>query len=422
MALSAPSGRVIVLATLDTKAEEVRLVAHEISKHGCTPWVVDLGIAGTASFSGDTPRETVAAAGDAVLGSQSQAEKAANMSAMQLGAVQIVNDMLARGEIAGVIGIGGGQGSWLASGVMRQLPIGFPKVLISTAGPAPGQYVGSTDIMAVFSITDMAGLNRVVRPILINAAAAVCGMAQDPPSVLDSGVPTVALTMYGITSEGAVLVKRALERGGYEVLTFHANGVGGRTMEELIDRRLCSAVLDWSITELADELVGGICSAGPDRLHAAGAEGLPQVVVPGGIDVVNFAERDTVPPQFSDRRFYMHTPNATLMRTSIEENERLGNIVAAKLNVARGPVTVLIPQQGYSVLSGPGAPFFDAAADQAFSSALKERLSAAVEVIELPCNINDPTFGAAAAEAMLANLAQLAGQDVVRAPTNTSDV
>ena len=176
----------------------------------------------------------------------------------------------------------------------------------------------------------------------------------------------------------------------------------------------------WGVVErglVLPEQVISLWLSGPSHSHK-----LPQVVVPGGIDVVNFAERDTVPPQFSDRQFYMHTPNATLMRTSIEENERLGNIVAAKLNVARGPVTVLIPQQGYSVLSGPGAPFFDAAADQAFSSALKERLSAAVEVIELPCNINDPTFGAAAAEAMLANLAQLAGQDVVRAPTNTSDV
>jgi uncharacterized protein (UPF0261 family) len=406
--MTSPIGvpRVVVLVTLDTKGEEAQLVADEISRQGCAPWIVDLGIAGEPAFAGDTPREAVAAAGGARLGRVEEAEKAANMAAMQRGATAIVAGMLADGSMAGVLGIGGGQGSWLASGVMRSLPLGCPKVLVTTAGSTAGQYTGNSDIMTVFSITDMAGLNRIVRPILVNAAAAVCGMVRDLLPRPEPSLPAIAQTMYGITTIGGVVAKRALEERGYEVLTFHANGVGGRTMEELIRRKVCDAVLDWSITELADELVGGICTAGPDRLTAAGALGLPQVVVPGGLDVVNFAERSSVPLRFEGRRFHMHTPSAALMRTSVDENAELGQIVAGKLNAAQGSVCVLIPTRGFSALSAPDRPFHDSAADEAFASTLRGLLDPSIEVLELPQNINEPAFAEAAAEAMLRLLDQ----------------
>jgi uncharacterized protein (UPF0261 family) len=391
---------IAIIATLDTKADEAAFVAREIRAEGCAALLVDVGLAGSPPIPADITREQVAQAG----GMRSQADKSDRMTAMRDGAAALLARLVDQRQVSAVVGLGGGQGSWLSSGVMRSLPIGLPKVLISTAGRHIGEFVGSSDILAVFSVTDLAGLNSVDRPILRNAAKAVSGMARAWAREDSTATRSIAMTMYGITTPGAVVAKSALERTGYEVLPFHANGVGGEAMERLISHGRLTAVLDWSITELADELLGGICSAGPDRLTAAAAYGLPQVIVPGGLDVVNFAQRGTVPPRYADRVFYQHTPDATLMRTSAEDNARLGSIVAGKLQHVSAATTIMVPLYGFSILSAPGQPLADPAADRAFIESLRAEASPDLEIVEVPASINEPAFADAAAKALLRRL------------------
>lgn len=411
--MPAPSPPVIaVIATLDTKADEAAFVAREIRSEGCAALLVDVGLAGSPLISADITREQVAKAG----GLRAHADKGGRMTAMRDGATALLAPMVDAGQVSAVLGLGGGQGSWLSSGVMRSLPIGLPKVLISTAGRHIGEFVGSSDILAVFSVTDLAGLNSVDRPILRNAAKAACGMARTRGAEDGMATRSIAMTMYGITTPGAMLAKSALERAGYEVLPFHANGVGGEAMEALIRHGSLDAVLDWSITELADELLGGICSAGPDRLTAAVARGLPQVIVPGGLDVVNFAQRQTVPARYAGRVFHQHTPDATLMRTAAEDNARLGGIVARKLGHLEATTVIMVPLFGFSMLSAPGGPLEDRAADQAFITGLRAEASPGLEIVEVPASINEPAFADAAASALLHQLKAGADAPLPTAP------
>jgi len=396
-------GRIVVLATLDTKAEEARFLAECIRARRHEPWIVDLGTGGAPAFPGDTPREAVVGAAGLTWPALAGRPKGEAMAAVVAGAGALVRAMVDRGQIAAVVGIGGGQGTWLATAVMRSLPLGFPKLMVSTAASRDvSAFVGHADVAMLPSVTDIAGLNSLLRPILTNAAAAACGMAEGVPLPAAPTRPRLALTMFGVTTAGGGRVRALLEEAGCEVVVFHANGAGGATMEELIGQGLFAGVVDWTTTELADELVGGIRGAGPRRLEAAGARGVPQVVVPGALDVVNFGPPESVPTRFAGRRFHAHTPAATLMRTSAAESAALGELIADKLNRARGPVRVLIPEGGFSALDAPGRPFEDREADACFTGALLAALRPEIAVERSVEHINSESFAGAVAGAMLA--------------------
>ena len=409
MSIGASGVRIAILATLDTKGDEAEFVADQFRRRGLDPVLVDLGTGGTAGERADVSRDEVIAAAGSTAADLKAAAKADAMAIMARGAAVLLKQWLADGRLNAVFGLGGGQGTWLAATVMRELPLGLPKVLVTTIVARAPLHVGASDIIMIPSITDIAGLNRILTPVLIRAVAATAAMAQvgDDPSTdasthastdLSTEGPLVAMTMFGVTTTGGECVRHGLSKAGHDVAVFHANGIGGQILERLAAQGAFSGVLDWTTTELADELVGGIASAGPHRLEAAGAVGVPQLFVPGAMDMVNFGPRDSVPAQFADRTFQQHTPVATLMRTTADENTTLGGLAAKKLNAAAGRVEVVIPTRGFSALSAPGGPFEDAAADRAFVDALRDGLRPEIDVIEAELAINDTEFAELAVE------------------------
>jgi len=293
---------------------------------------------------------------------------------------------------------------------MRALPIGFPKVMVSTlASGNTAPYLGSKDIVMIPAIVDVAGINRISRAIFENAAGAICGMveaAEHRRHRPATDKPLVVASMFGNTTDCVNEAKRIVEEAGYEVLVFHATGAGGRAMESLIESGMVAGVLDITTTEWADELVGGILGAGPTRLEAAARGGVPAIIVPGCLDMVNFGEPQTVPAKFSGRTFYHHNPQVTLMRTNAEECAELGRIMAEKINQSTGPVTVLLPLKAISVISAEGKAFHSPAADAALFDSLKQHLRSDIPVIERDVEINDPAFARACAEALLTQLAK----------------
>ncbi|MFM8578092.1 MAG: Tm-1-like ATP-binding domain-containing protein, partial [Planctomycetaceae bacterium] len=318
--------------------------------------------------------------------------------------------LAAEQRIHGVISLGGGGGTAIASAAMRALPIGFPKVLVSTlASGYTAHYVGTSDLVMMPAVVDVQGLNRVSRTILARAAGAICGMVE---TVVPNGGdrPVVVASMFGNTTRCIEAAIPLLEIAGYEVLVFHATGIGGRSLEALVASGLVSGVLDVTTTELADELIGGVLSAGPDRLEAAARLGVPAVVAPGCLDMVNFGSRDSVPERFSDRRLYVHNPQVTLMRTNPAECEALGSLLAMKVNASRGPVSVLIPRRGISVISTSGGPFHDAEADAALFSAIERGLRPGIPCLSLDCAINDEAFARACVDALLSNMMPARGR------------
>ncbi len=392
---------IALLATLDTKLTEARFVADRIREFGGTPFIVNLGTDDVAGAGADVLQQDIRRRAEArdVIG---DSEKVRIMQRTVSGATAILSEAIANGEIDGALAIGGGQGSWLASAILRTLPVGFPRMLVSTAGRDVGQYTQFSDIVAVFSITDVAGTNPLLRRVLTNAAAAICGMSQSTAWREPLPDDLVAVTVYGITTAGATVAMDELRAAGIEPVSFHANGVGGPTLEAQLAAGTFRAVLDWSITEVADEVVGGICTAGPDRLTNAPRLGLPQVVVPGGIDVVNFAARSTVPDRFDGRTMYQHTPDATLLRTDVAENREIAALVASRLNATTAPVRVIIPLGGFSALSATGGPIADPAADRAFADSLAEHIDNELVTIETRDEaINDPAFARHAARAFV---------------------
>jgi uncharacterized protein (UPF0261 family) len=272
--------------------------------------------------------------------------------------------------------------------------------MVSTmAAGDTSDYVGGVDVMMMASVTDVAGINSISSRILANAAAAMAGMVRTEPPALEGGRPLVAATMFGVTTPCVTTAREALEEKGYEVLVFHATGTGGKAMEALVDGGLLTGVLDITTTELCDDLVGGVLSAGPARLEAAGRAGVPQVVSLGALDMVNFGARDTVPPKFEERNLYVHNPSVTLMRTTPEECAELGRRIARKLSQATGPVSVFVPLRGVSMIDAEGQPFHDPEADAALFDALRQGLDGSdVELVELDNNVNDEEFAMAMAE------------------------
>jgi len=316
-----------------------------------------------------------------------------------------VAGLAAEGKIDGIISLGGGGGTALGSGAMRGLPVGFPKVMVSTlASGNTAHYVGSTDITMIPSIVDVAGLNRISKTIFTRAVGAICGMVEMEIAPTAAERPLIAASMFGNTTECVDAARKTLEEAGYEVLVFHATGTGGKTMEKLIEDGLITGVLDITTTEWADELVGGTLSAGPTRLEATGQAGVPAIVTPGCLDMVNFGGRETVPEKYEGRNFYIHNPQVTLMRTTPAECAELGKILAEKVNAYTAPVTVLLPTKAISIISAEGQAFYDPEADAALFSAIKEHLSDEIKLLEIEAKINDPAFSSACADALLENL------------------
>ena len=396
---------IAVLGTLDTKGREHAFVAERIRGRGHQTLLIDVGTGAEPAVTPDVTRAAVAAAGGIDLAAiAARGDRGECVSAMAEAAPRLLERLVADGKIQGVISLGGGGGTAIASAAMRPLPIGFPKLIVSTlASGNTAHYVGTSDIAMMPAVVDVQGLNRISRTILSRAAGAICGMVEADVAAGDDK-PLVVASMFGNTTKCIEAAIPLLEQAGYEVLVFHATGTGGRAMEALIASGLVAGVLDVTTTELADELVGGVLSAGPERLDAAAKHGVPAIVAPGCLDMVNFGEQASVPKQFTDRHFYVHNPQVTLMRTNADESAALGRLVASKLNASRGPVTVLIPRRGISVISAAGGPFHDAAADAALFSALETSLRPDIPCRSLDCDINDPTFARACVEALLENI------------------
>lgn len=394
---------IAVLGTLDTKGREHAFVAERIRDRGHAAVLIDVGTGGPPAVAADITRSEVAAAGGIDLPSLvARGDRGECVGAMAAAAPALLARLAAEGRIQAAISLGGGGGTAIAAAAMRGLPIGFPKLLVSTlASGNTAAYVGVSDLVMMPSVVDVQGLNRISRTILARAAGAICGMVEeDVPATTDR--PLVVASMFGNTTRCLDVAVPLLEEAGYEVLVFHATGTGGRGLEALVASGLVAGVLDVTTTELADELVGGVLSAGPERLDAAARHGVPAVVAPGCLDMVNFGEPQTVPPRFAGRTFYQHNPQVTLMRTTPEEAAQLGRLMAAKLNASRGPVTVLVPRHGLSVIGAVGGPFHDPQADDALATALAAGLRPDIPLVSLACDVNDPAFARACVTALLA--------------------
>jgi uncharacterized protein (UPF0261 family) len=395
---------VLLIGTLDTKGVELRFVRDLLNRSAVETIVVDAGVQ-APSFEPDISAERLFAAGGTTLAAVHAAgDRGRAIDAAARGAAKLALDLHSRGQIDGVFGLGGSAGTTIATAAMRALPFGVPKMMVSTL--ASGQmrpYVGVRDILMMHSVVDISGLNRISRRVLANAAAALAGMVKRPDTTDAEATQRrlITATMFGVTTLCVDAARRFMEQADYEVLIFHATGTGGMTMESFIGDGMIAGVLDLTTTELADELVGGVLSAGRDRLTAAALKGLPQVISLGALDMVNFGPPDTVPEKFRSRRFCQHNPNVTLMRTTPEENDLLGKEIAEKASASRGPTAVLVPRGGVSAIDRPGQPFWWPEADAALFQSLRNWISPTVELVELDLHINDPVFAEAAARKLL---------------------
>ncbi|MBC8876402.1 MAG: Tm-1-like ATP-binding domain-containing protein [Planctomycetes bacterium] len=393
---------VYLLVTLDTKGDEAAFVRDRLQAMGVEVTVVDAGCIGQPSFAGDVTRDEVfQAAGTTLEAMIAKNDRGDAVTQAAVGAAKLVAGAFAAGQVDGVMSLGGSAGTTIGTTAMRTLPIGVPKLMVSTlASGQVRQYVGSKDIMMLNSVVDIAGINRISRRILAEAAAAMAGLVQNPIADSADDRPLVAATMFGVTTPCVQRARELLEEAGYEVLVFHATGNGGEAMESLVAEGMIAGVLDITTTELADELVGGILSAGPERLTAAARLGVPHVVSVGATDMVNFGPRDTVPDKFKDRLFYQHNPTVTLMRTTPEECAAIGKDIAKKVAASKGPAAIYLPRNGVSAIDAAGQPFDAPEAREALLDAIRQH-HGSVELVELPNHINDPEFAEASARRLI---------------------
>jgi uncharacterized protein (UPF0261 family) len=390
---------VVLLGTLDTKGVEYAFLRERLRERGAEVLVVDAGIHEPVGLEPDISRHEVARAGGADVDELAAGgDRGAAVTAMAAGAEQVVLRLHAEDKLAGILALGGSGGSSIATRAMRALPVGVPKLMVSTVASGDTRaYVGAVDVTMMYSVVDISGVNRVSARIMANAAGAIAGMVQATVPELEAK-PLVGVTMFGVTTPCVTRARERLEELGYEVLVFHATGAGGESLEALARGGFLAGVLDTTTTELADELVGGVFPGGPGRLEAAGAAGVPQVVSLGALDMVNFGPRDTVPPRFEGRNLYVHNPTVTLMRTTPEECAELGRTIGRKLSGALGPTVLFMPLKGVSMIAVEGQPFYDADADASLFAALRETLADSVEVHEIDTDINDPEFAVAMAD------------------------
>jgi uncharacterized protein (UPF0261 family) len=397
---------VLLIGTLDTKGVEFLFVRDFLRATGVEVLVLDAGILRPPAFPPDVTREQVfAAAGENLESLRKSGDRGRAVDAAARGAARVAQDLHRQGRVDGVLSLGGSAGTAIGTAAMRALPFGVPKLMVSTL--ASGQvrpYVGQSDVCMMYSVVDISGLNRISRRVLANAASAMAGMARGmstPTTDDDDDRPMIAATMFGVTTPCVEGARARVERAGYETLVFHATGVGGLTMEKFIAEGRIAGVLDLTTTELADELAGGVCSAGGNRLTAAALRGVPQVISLGALDMVNFGAPDSVPEKYRNRLFHVHNSSVTLMRTTPEENDQLGKEIAHKASAAKGPTAVLVPLRGVSALDKKGEPFWNPSADAALFQSLRDWMSPDVELIEYDLHINDPLFAQAAAEKLL---------------------
>ncbi|APX75212.1 Uncharacterized conserved protein [Achromobacter insolitus] len=392
--------RVYVAATYDTKGQEADYVMDLLRRDGLEPVSVDVSTSGAASAA-QVQASEVAANHPQGAGAVFTGDRGTAIAAMALAFERYA---AANAGMGALLGLGGSGGTALITPAMRALPIGIPKLMVSTmASGNVAPYVGPSDIAMMYSVTDVAGLNRISRRVLANAAGAIGGaFKQAANAVADDGRPAVGITMFGVTTACVQQVTPLLE-SRYDCLVFHATGTGGQSMEKLLDSHLLGGVLDLTTTEVCDFLFGGVLACTEDRFGAVARTGLPYVGSCGALDMVNFGAMDTVPERYRGRQFYPHNPQVTLMRTTVEENTRQGEWIAARLNQCQGPVRFLIPEGGVSALDAPGQAFWDPRADAALFAALEANLvqTADRRLVRVPCHINDPQFARAAVDQFL---------------------
>ena len=389
---------VVLLGTLDTKGAEYAFVRDRLVEAGLDVVLVDAGVTENNGPTADVPQADVAAAGGADIAALVAAQdRGAAVTAMAKGAALVVKRLYDEGSCDGALALGGTGGTSIAAQAFRELPLGVPKVIVSTAASGDTRmYIAQSDLVLFPSVTDIAGVNRLSARILANAAAALAGMVTSPEPATAADRPLLAASMFGVTTTCVTKARELLEKAGYEVLVFHMTGIGGRTLEELAGAGWLSGVFDVTTTELADELVGGVFSAGPDRLTTAGRAGVPQVVSVGALDMVNFGPRETVPERFADRNLYVHNPSVTLMRTTPEECAVLGARLATRLSASTGPAALFLPLRGISAIAVENGPFHDPDADAALFDAIRANLDRdRVELLELDLDVNDPAFATA---------------------------
>jgi uncharacterized protein (UPF0261 family) len=421
-------GTILLIGTLDTKGQEYAFVRDRIRAAGHDVLVMDIGITSdpdpALSMTPDVSAADAARAGGGDLAEmRARADRGSAVEIMQKGACALVPQLYAAGRFHAVLGLGGGGGTTMITAAMRTLPVGVPKLMVSTmASGNTAPYVDVKDVTLMYSVVDIAGLNPLSRRILANAAGAICGMAGAVQTQTEltsdraasaSDRPLLAATMFGVTTPCVTMVRERLERAGYDVLVFHATGTGGRAMEGLIEDGYFAGVVDITTTEWCDEVVGGVLTAGPDRLGAAARKGLPQVVSVGALDMVNFGGIETVPEQFKDRTLYKHNATVTLMRTTADECRTIGRRIAEQLNTARGPVVLMLPLRGVSAIDAEGKPFADPEADRVLFDTLRAHATAPhIRIVDVDAHINDPAF----AEAITARMLELldAGSEQTR--------
>ena len=394
-----------VIGAFDTKADEFAFVLHSLQRRGYAVLTIHFGVMGEPAFEPDIGAAAIAEAGGGDLATlREQADRGAAMAVMARGAADVVRRLYEHGRIDGLLGMGGSAGTAVATAAMRELPVGFPKVMVSTVAAGDvAPYVGVKDIVMIPSVVDVAGVNRISAPIYANAVGAICGMVEADEPVIEER-PLVAASMFGNTTPIVDYCRGRLDEAGYETIVFHATGAGGKSMDSLVADGHFVGVLDITTTEWADNLTGGVFDAGSERGDAAGRLGLPQLVVPGCLDMANFGAPETMPAKYQDRNLYQWNPQVTLMRTTPEENAQLGRILAEKANAATGPVVFLLPLRGVSMLDSEGEPFWWPEADAALFDTIRQHVKPGIEVVELDHNINDPEFCQAVAERFLTML------------------
>ena len=394
---------ILLIGTLDTKGTEYEYVRDLIRERGFGTLTMDAGVLGEPGFAPDITADEVAVAGGGSLAAlRERGDRGEAVDVMIRGVCRLTPELHEAGRFHGVLALGGGGGTNIATAAMQTLPVGVPKLMVSTVVSADvAPYVGIKDVTLMYSAVDIAGLNPLSRRILANAAGAICGMVgQDVPAAEDR--PIVAASMFGVTTPCVNRIRERMEKAGYEMLVFHATGSGGRSMEGLIRDGYVAGVADITTTEWCDEVVGGVLSAGPDRLTAAGETGIPQVVSCGALDMVNFRAMHTVPEPFRGRTLYRHNPNVTLMRTTAEECREIGRRIAENLNKTTSPTVLMLPLKGVSMLDREGEPFHDPEADAALFDTLRRHIRPPVELVELDLHINDTAFADAVFERMIA--------------------
>ncbi len=396
---------VAIVGTFDTKGRELQFIRECIEERGLATLCINTGVFDPVVKPDIGSDQIASAVGEDMKAIVARRDRATATDVLSRGAKVLIPQLYAQGKFDGIISIGGSGGTSLATPAMQALPLGVPKVMVSTmASGDTSPYVGTSDIVMMPSVVDVEGLNDVSKVIFSNAANAVAGMVENRKEIENDGKPLLAATMFGVTTPCIKAAKAYLEEQGYEVLVFHATGTGGKSMESLIDQGFIKGVLDLTTTEWCDQVVGGVLNAGPDRLTAAGRKGIPQVVSAGALDMVNFGPMDTVPSRFKDRNLYKHNPTVTLMRTTSEELRQIGHEMAVRMNQAKGKTALMLPLKGVSAIDVEGGPFYDPEADQTLFNTLKSETGDNVEVIEMDTDINDPEFAVAAAKKLISML------------------